>query len=134
HLGHFGWALGLVGQIEEGLEQIAKALDAVEELNERLYKAELHRLRGTLQHQSGLFDEAEYEYLSAIQVANEQKAKSWELRATTSLAKLLFEQGRVGEAASRLNQVYSWFNEGYDTNDLRRAHALLAAIRTGGDQ
>jgi len=130
HLGHFGWALGSAGQIEEGLEQIAKALDAVEQMNERLYEAELYRLRGSLFYQSARVEEAESEYLRAIRVAQKQKAKSWELRATTCLAELLLERGRAEEAIGRLNSVYSWFREGHHTNDLRRAHAVLAAVQS----
>ena len=69
--------------------------------------------------------EAERCFMSAVEIAAHQKARSWELRATTSLARHWQEQGRLVEAHERLEQVLSWFTEGFETGDLREAKALL---------
>ena len=61
----------------------------------------------------------------AIEVARRQSAKSWELRATTSFARLLADQGRREEARTMLAEIYNWFTEGFDTADLKDAKALL---------
>ena len=64
-------------------------------------------------------------YPRAIGVARQQKAKSWELRASTSLARLWQKQGKVDEAGQMLGEIYGWFSEGFDTPDLGEAWALL---------
>jgi predicted ATPase len=89
--------------------------------------AELYRLKGTLllQQPSGNAEEAESCYHQAIQIAQEQSAKSWELRAATSLARLWQSQGKRDEARQLLGDVYDWFTEGFDIADLRAAKALL---------
>ena len=69
--------------------------------------------------------EAEVSYLYAIEVARQQNAKSWELRAATSLARLWQQQGRTDEARGTLGEIYGWFTEGFDTPDLMEARALL---------
>ncbi|HZR83409.1 MAG TPA: AAA family ATPase [Candidatus Binatia bacterium] len=73
-------------------------------------------------------DAAEASFSKAIEVARRQGAKSWELRAATSLARLLLARGRAEEARSRLREIYGWFSEGFETPDLRAARALLDAI------
>jgi predicted ATPase len=72
-----------------------------------------------------LVSQAEDTFEEAIKIAQRQKAKSWELRAVISLAKLLREQGRRDEARERLQRTYSWFKEGFDTGDLIQAKQLL---------
>jgi len=73
--------------------------------------------------------EAEQCYLKAIAIAQQQQAKSWELRAATSLARLWQQQGKPTEAHDLLAPVYNWFTEGFDTADLKEAKALLEALR-----
>jgi predicted ATPase len=78
----------------------------------------------TLQH-SSVQKEAEEYFLKAIEVARRQQAKSLELRATTSLARLWQQQGKQKEAHHLLAEIYHWFTEGFDTKDLQEAKALL---------
>jgi len=73
--------------------------------------------------------EAEEYFRKAIEVARNQEAKSWELRATTSLAGLLRDTNRRDEAHAMLNDIYNWFTEGFDTADLKDAKALLEELR-----
>jgi predicted ATPase len=72
--------------------------------------------------------EAEACFLRAIEIARQQQAKSWELRASTSLARLWLRQGKHYEARTLLAEVYNWFTEGFDTKDLQEARALLAEL------
>ncbi len=72
--------------------------------------------------------EAEGYFLKAIEIARKQQAKSWELRATMSLARLWQQQGKKAEARQMLANVYNWFTEGFDTKDLQEAKALLEAL------
>jgi DNA-binding SARP family transcriptional activator/predicted ATPase len=117
------------GQVAAGLEVLDEALALVERTNARTSEAEMWRLRGELLR---LRAEAEVEvescFRKAIEVAQRQEAKSWELRATTSLARLWQEQGRTEEARAALSEVYGRFSEGFDTPDLIEARALLAEI------
>ena len=88
--------------------------------------AELYRLKGELLLlQNAGANEAESCVREAIEVARHQQAKSWELRATMSLARLLKSQGRRGEARTMLGEIYGWFTEGFDTADLKDAKALI---------
>jgi predicted ATPase len=72
--------------------------------------------------------EAEGYFLKAIEIARQQEAKWWELRATTSLARLWQRQGKANQAHSMLSELYNWFTEGFDTKDLQEAKALLEAL------
>src|SRR5207245_4025813 len=96
----------------------------------RFYEAELYRLKGELllQHATGGSDEAETCFQQALDVARRQEAKSLELRAATSLARLWQQQGQRQEAHDLLAPVYHWFTEGFDTADLKDAQALLDAL------
>ena len=96
-----------------------------EETGERYVEAEIHRLKGNLLLAENGSAEAEACYVRALQVARAQEARSLELRATTSLARLRGEQGRSAEARDLLAPVYRWFTEGFDTADLKEAKALL---------
>jgi len=113
------------GHPGEGLTTLEQALVFVEQTDERQWEAELHRMRGDLLHMVGDDGEAEGSYRKAIEVARGQQAKSWELRATTSLCRLLLEQGKREEARRRLAEIYGRFTEGFDTPDLKEAKALL---------
>jgi predicted ATPase len=113
------------GQPEQGLTILAEAIALVEETDERHWEAELHRLRAELLLVQGDEAEAEASFHKAIEVARRQNAKSWELRATTSLAYLWQMQGKVDEARQVIEEIYGWFVEGFDTPDLKEAKALL---------
>jgi tetratricopeptide (TPR) repeat protein len=110
---------------EEGLDTLKDAFAVIEA--GRFYACELHRQEGELllmQNPSNNRD-AERSFRSAIEIAQRQNAKSWELRATTSLARLLTNKGHREEARAMLSEIYNWFTEGFDTADLKDAKALL---------
>jgi predicted ATPase/class 3 adenylate cyclase len=115
------------GQTEAGLRALGGALEAVERTGERWWEAEIHRLKGelVLAQSAGNPTEAEAGFRRAIDVALRQSAKSLELRAATSLARLWHDQGRRAAAHGLLAPVYGWFTEGFDTADLKDAKALL---------
>jgi len=142
-------AHGKAGQTEEGLSVLAEALAQVDKTEERYYEAELYRLKGQLVLQSGVRSpesenpspqpltpntqaeterEAEGCFHRAIDIARRQQAKSWELRAVTSLARLWQQQGKAKEAHEMLAEIYGWFTEGFDTKDLQEAKALLDSL------
>jgi predicted ATPase len=131
-LAALGEAQTLAGRPQEGLATLAKAMDMVEETDERLWEAELFRLKGELllmhdepAHAEASSDQAEQCFLQAVDVARQQGAKSWELRATTSLARLWQKQGKVDQARQTLAEIYDRFTEGFDTRDLQQAKSLL---------
>jgi len=130
HLGLLAEACGRTGKVDEGLRWIAEALSVAERTGERFYEAELHRLRGDLLARSEMANEAEAiaSYQGALEVARSQSAKSLELRAATSLACVLQKQGRVGEARQVLAKTYGWFGEGFGTQDMKEAKALLERL------
>jgi predicted ATPase len=115
------------GRFDDGLSALTQALEAADEHENRTYEAETLRLKGELllkQDASNII-EAQNCFERAIEIARKQSAKSWELRATTSLARLLAKQGRRDEARAMLAKIYGWFTEGFDTADLKDAKALL---------
>jgi predicted ATPase len=118
------------GQGEEGLTVLAEALAAVDHTGERLYEAELYRLKGKLLLALPADDQAEAMtcFQHALTVARRQQAKSLELRAAVSLARLWQQQGKGTEAYDLLAPIYGWFTEGFDTADLQEASALLEAL------
>ncbi len=117
------------GQMDDGLAVIDEAMAEARANSEWWWDAELHRLRAELLHAAqGADDEVEAALTQAREIARSQEAKSLELRAAMSLARLWSEQGRADEARRRLGDVYGWFTEGFDTPDLRRARALLARL------
>ena len=130
---------------------VAEALITVERTGERTWEAELYRLKGTLtlqqenQKSKGKSQkskietnpqplapstqaEAEACFLKAIEIARKQQAKSLELRATMSLARLWQQQGKTAEAHQMLSEIYNWFTEGFDTKDLQDAKVLLEEL------
>jgi class 3 adenylate cyclase/predicted ATPase len=119
-----------LGYTEEGLQALAEGHTLVEQQEERWWEAEIHRLRGVLLlRQPGTPPaEAESWLRRALDVARRQEAKSLELRAATSLARLWQSQGKRQEAYDLLAPVYGWFTEGFDTADLQEAKALLAEL------
>ncbi|MGD9049171.1 MAG: hypothetical protein PVF77_14030, partial [Anaerolineae bacterium] len=121
-------ALGEAGKPGEGLATLGAALAMVEETDERYCESDLHRLRAELLLLQGDEVEAEASLQLAIEVARRQEAKSWELRAITSLVRLWQRQGKVAEARQVLAGIYGWFSEGFDTPDLKEARELLEEI------
>ena len=107
--------------------QIDDAIEKVERSNERWCEAEVHRIAGEIALKSPTPDteKAESYFERALAVARQQQTKSWELRATMSMARLWRAQGKREEARDLLAGVYGWFTEGFDTLDLRQAKALL---------
>jgi len=122
-------ALGKAGQPGEGLKQLAEAERQIESTEQRWYEAEMHRVYGELQIAVG--DSAENRLDRAITVARRQKAKLWEIRAATSLARLWRDQGKRTEARDLLASVYGWFTEGLDTPVLQDAKKLLDQLGGG---
>ena len=122
-------ALGHAGRGEEALPMVKDALASVERTGERYYEAELHRLRAellpTLQGDEGRA-EAEACFHRALEVARRQEAKSLELRAATSLARVWLQQGRTADARAMLAPIVGWFTEGFDQPDLRDARVLIS--------
>jgi predicted ATPase len=126
-LGILADARGKNGEPDEGLRVLADALAFADQTKEAYAAAELHRLKGDLLLQRDRADQpaAEAAYRAAIEIARAQRARSWELRAATSLARLWRDQGKRPEAYDLLAPVYAWFTEGFDTPDLKDAKALL---------
>ena len=117
------------GRAEEGLACINEALAEARTHNERWWDAELHRLRGELLLMHGAdASDVEAALLRAIEIARFQQAKSLELRATMSLARLWSTQNRCADARRQLSDVYAWFTEGFETPDLQAARLLLAHL------
>jgi predicted ATPase len=112
---------------------LTEALTLVDTTGERWYEPELYRLKGELLLQQNSANQAEAEncFHQAITIAQNQQAKSLELRAATSLAKLWQQQGKRAEAYDLLAPIYEWFTEGFDTADLQDAKALLAELTEG---
>jgi predicted ATPase len=139
-LGALAQGYGQDGQAEEGLKVVAEALAMVEKNGERWNEAELYRVKGELllaqeglrpqaEGLRGKTEEAEGCFLRAIEIAQKQQAKSLELRAVMSLARLWQRHGKHAEAHQMLSEVYHWFTEGFDTRDLQEAKALLEELR-----
>jgi predicted ATPase len=144
-------ALGKRGQVEDGLRTLTEALETSEKTGDRFSETELYRLKGELtlqkfQVSNSTFRvaspqlltpnpqaeaEAEACFQHAIEVAQRQQAKSLELRAVTSLARLWQQQGKRAEAHKLLSEIYHWFTEGFDTKDLQEAKALLDELEEG---
>jgi len=123
-------ASGQAGQPEAGLSALAEAVTLVEATEERWWEAELYRLQGELLLQRSLADadQAEACFQQALDVARHQQAKSLELRAAMSLARLWQDQGKRTAARQLLAEIYDWFTEGFDTADLQTAKAWLAEL------
>jgi class 3 adenylate cyclase/predicted ATPase len=124
-------AAGHAGQVEEGLHLLAEALAALEASGRGDLLAEAYRLQGELLLRQAAPDAAQAEACcqQALAIARRQQAKSWELRAATSLARLWQQQGKRAEAHQLLAEVYGWFTEGFDTADLQEARALLDTLK-----
>ena len=124
-------ALGRLSRFDEALRIVDESFEFIERTGQQYYAAELHRLKGELmlaQNDSNA-SQADQSFRDAIEIARKQHAKSWELRATTSLARLMAKQGKRDNARSMLAEIYNWFSEGFDTADLKDANALMEELR-----
>ncbi len=113
------------------MEVLSRALDEVEESGARQFEPEMHRVRGELLCRGNGKEslEAELCFAKALEVARLQEARSLELRAAVSLARLWRDHGKTAQARDLLAPVYDWFTEGFDTADLKDAKALLEELR-----
>jgi predicted ATPase len=118
---------GNLGKMDEGFSALAEAMTAVEERGERWWESEIHRLKGELLLKLPVPDvqQASFCFQQALNVAHRQRARSLELRAATSLARLWQNPDKRQDAYDLLAPVYGWFTEGFDTADLKDAKALL---------
>jgi predicted ATPase len=126
----FAEACGELGDFEEGIRATDEALEWVQRNDERLYASEAHRVRGELVRGRPATGAAEAEqcFEQALTIARGAGAKSWELRAATSMAAMWLEQGRRSESRNLLAPIYDWFTEGFNTADLIAAKALLEQL------
>ena len=129
-LSHLALAYAALGKLDDAWRCIGEAMTAVETTKESWYQAEINRIAGEIALNSPDPDAAKAEayFERALAVARQQQAKSWELRAAMSLARLWRDQGKVQQARELLAPVYGWFTEGFDTRDLKEAKALLAEL------
>ncbi len=120
-----------LGQFDEASRRINEAMIAVQTTNESWYEADIHRIAGEIALRSPVPDveKAEAYFERALAIARKQQAKSWELRAAMSMARLWRDQGKRDEARDLLTPVYGWFTEGFDTRDLKEAKGLLGELR-----
>jgi predicted ATPase len=127
HMSCLAVAYGDLHRIDEAWDCIGEAMTAIETTGERWYEAEVLRVAGEIAMMSPERDTAKAQMFfdRALAVARQQQARSWELRAAMSMAKLWREQGRREMARNLLAPVYGWFREGFDTPDLKDAKALL---------
>jgi predicted ATPase len=127
HLPRLARAHAALGHFEEAWRCIGEATTAVETTKEKWCEAEVHRVAGEIALKSPEPDAAKAQayFERALTVARAQQAKSWELRAATSLARLWRDQGKPQQARELLAPVYGWFTEGFDTPDLKEAKAML---------
>ena len=119
-----------LGQFDDAWRSIGEAVTMIETTKESWYEAEVNRLAGEIALMSPEPDAAKAEayFDRALSVARVQQAKSWELRAAMSMARLWRDQGKRDEARELLAPVYGWFTEGFDTPDLKEAKALLKEL------
>jgi class 3 adenylate cyclase/predicted ATPase len=129
-LSYLGKAYADLGQFDDAWRCIGEAIVTVERTKETWWEAEVDRIAGEIALISSEPDtiKAQSYFERALAVAREQQAKSWELRASMSLARLWRDQSRVSEARELVAPVYGWFTEGFDTRDLKEAKALLAEL------
>jgi predicted ATPase len=124
-------AYAKLDQFDDAWRCIGEAMTAVETTKERLYEAEVYRTVGeiTLLAPESDVEKAEAHFEHALAVARSQQAKSWELRAAMSMARLWRDQGKRQQADDLLAPIYGWFTEGFDTLDLKEAKRLLEQLR-----
>ena len=119
-----------LSQFNDAWCRLSEAMTAIERTGETWFEADVYRIAGEVALRGPQTDAAKAEeyFKHALAVAHEQQAKSWELRAAMSLARLWRDQGKPQQAGELLAPVYGWFTEGFDTRDLKEAKALLAEL------
>ena len=129
-LSNLARAYGELGQLDDAWRCIGEAITEVETTKATIYEAQVYRTAGEIALMSPEPDAAKAEaYLKhALAIARQQQAKSWELRASMSIARLWRDQGKLQQARELLAPVYGWFTEGFDTRDLKEAKALLEEL------
>jgi predicted ATPase len=129
-LSNLAGAYAKLDQFDDARRCIDEAITVVETTKEKWFEAEIHRIAGEVARMSSELHAAKAEayFQRALAVARVQRAKSWELRAATSRARLRCDQGKRDAARDLLAEVYGWFNEGFDTPDPREAKALLDTL------
>ena len=129
-LSHLARAHAELGHVDDAWRCIGEAMTAIETTKERWCEAEVNRVAGEIALKSPEPDAAKAEdyFERALAVARQQQAKSWELRAAMSLARLWRDQGKPQQARELLAPMYEWFTEGFDTLNLKEAKALLAEL------
>ena len=127
---HLAIAHGDLAQFDDARHCVGEAIRIIETSTERWCEAEINRVAGEIALKSPEPDAAKAEgyFERALTIARQQQAKSWELRAAMSLARLWRDQGKVQQARELLAPVYGWFTEGFDTRDLKEAKALLEQL------
>jgi predicted ATPase len=127
HLCFLAMAYAELGQLDDARRCIEDAIEKVESSKEKWFEVEVHRIAGEIALKSSVpnLEKAEAYFDRALAVARQQQAKSYELRAAMSLARLWRSQGKPKQARELLAPVYGWFTEGFDTLDLKEAKALL---------
>jgi predicted ATPase len=130
YVSHIAMARAELGQFDEAWRHIDEALKAIEMTGETWCESDIHRIAGEIALLGPMPDagKAKAHFVRALAVAREQQGKSWELRAATSLATLLRDQGQRDGARQLLAPVYDWFSEGLETLDLKRAKELLGEL------
>jgi class 3 adenylate cyclase/predicted ATPase len=131
-LAYLARAYAELGQFDDAWRCIGEAITAVETTKERFYEADVYRMAGDIALKSPESDAAKAEayFERALALARARQAKSWELRAAMSMARLLRDQGKRDEARNLLAPIYGWFTEGFGTLDLKEAKALLDELHT----
>jgi predicted ATPase len=124
-LAYLAETLALRGEYASALAALREGFETMDTIGERWWEAELHRVNGIALCGLNKLEEGQAAFEDALGIARHQQAKSLELRAATSLARLWGEQGRRAEARELLAPIYDWFTEGSDTPDLKDAKALL---------
>jgi predicted ATPase len=119
--------MALTGDLDNALQLIDEAIAQIEHpgWGERYFCAEILRLKGWMLSLKGDLEGAERNFLASLDWARRQQAKSWELRTSTSLARLWQSQGKRQDAYQLLAPIYGWFTEGFDTKDFLDAKSLL---------
>jgi predicted ATPase len=120
----------MLDETDEALRILKGSLRETKRTGEAWYDAELHRRIGEIHCQRGEVGAARGAFAEALRIARSQSAKLWELRAATSLARMLRDHGEAEAAHAQLAPVYAWFSEGFDTAPLRQARAMLDDLET----
>jgi predicted ATPase len=130
YLSNLAKAYAEIDQFDDACRCIDEAMTAVEASKERWCEAEVHRMAGEIALRQSQLDvsKAETHFARALAIAQEQRAKSWELRAATSIARVWRDRGKQNEARDLLAPVFGWFTEGFNTLDLAQAKAVLDTL------